>query len=57
MEGQGVAASAASAAGGRGESGPELPSRLSLTTLPQNHVTGDIADGGEDRGKMGMTVT
>jgi energy-coupling factor transporter ATP-binding protein EcfA2 len=47
MEGQGVAASAASAADGPGESGPGAGVAAELDHPAENHVTGDIADGGE----------
>jgi energy-coupling factor transporter ATP-binding protein EcfA2 len=47
MEGQGVAASAASAADGRSESGPGAGVAAELDHPAENHVTGDIADRGE----------
>src|SRR5271165_1414531 len=50
MEGQGVAASAA---GGRGESGPGAGVAAELDHPAENHVTSDIADGGEDQGHNG----
>jgi hypothetical protein len=53
MEGQGVAASAASAAGGRGESGPGAGVAAELDHAAENHVISDIADGGEDQGRNG----
>src|SRR5271165_2272956 len=50
MEGQGVAASAASAAGGRGESSSDTGVAAEFDHPAENHVVGDIADGGESKG-------
>src|ERR1700719_4726432 len=50
MEGQGVAASAAA---GRGESGPGADVAAELNHPVENHVTSDIADGGEGEGRNG----
>ncbi len=50
MEGQGVAASAA---GGRGESGADAGVAAELGHPAENHVTSDIADGGEGQGSIG----
>jgi hypothetical protein len=57
MEGQGVAASAASAADGRSESGPGAGVAAELDHPAENHVTGDIATVVRVRSVMRMTVT
>ncbi len=53
MEGQCVAASAASAADGRSESGPDAGVAAELDRPAENHVTGDIADRGEGQERNG----
>ena len=53
MEGQGVAASSASAAGRHGQSGVGAVAAAELSDSDENRVTSDIADGGEGRGVNG----
>ena len=50
MEGQGVAASSASAAGRKGQSGA---GGVAAADPGENHVTSDVEDGGEGRGVNG----
>ena len=53
MEGQGVAASSASAVGRHGESGPHVVPAAESGPLADNQVTSDIADCGDDQGRNG----
>ncbi len=53
MEGQGVAASSASAVGRHGESGPGAVAAAVFGHPADNHATSDIADGGEGQGRNG----
>ena len=53
MEGQGVAASSASAVGRQGESGPGVVTAAGFGHPAETHVTSDIAGGGEGRGRNG----